>query len=82
YIAWINSSRHQFRSIYCKQESRNSSSLQLTYQWKHISFRDNPADLISRESVATDVKTPGILVVRAIFCHGEIMDDSRQMTGL
>ncbi|GFX10131.1 hypothetical protein TNCV_1865291 [Trichonephila clavipes] len=54
----------------------NSSSY--SYQWKHISSRDNPADLISRGVNPSDLKYLELWWLGPFSAMEEIIDDSRQ----
>ncbi|GFT20451.1 integrase catalytic domain-containing protein [Trichonephila clavipes] len=49
-IAWVNSPPHQLRTFVANKVSK-IQAITANYQWKHISSRDNPANLIPVESI-------------------------------
>ncbi|GFV91256.1 hypothetical protein TNCV_897751 [Trichonephila clavipes] len=65
-----NSSPHQLKTFVANRVSK-IQVLSANYQWKHISSRDNPADLISRGVNPSDLEHLELWVVRTIFCHGK-----------
>ncbi|GFW56794.1 hypothetical protein TNCV_160241 [Trichonephila clavipes] len=52
-IAWINLPLHQLKTFVAESKIQ---TLTANYQLKHISSRDNPADLISREANPSDLE--------------------------
>ncbi|GFY69600.1 integrase catalytic domain-containing protein [Trichonephila inaurata madagascariensis] len=77
YIAWINSSPHQLKTFIANRVSK-IQALTANYQWKHISSRDNPADLISRGVNPSDLENLEFWWSGPSSAMEEIINDSRQ----
>lgn len=69
-LSWINSQSTIYNTFVANRIA-NIQSLTLVKQWHHVSSKDNPADILSRGSPATKIRTCNLWFYGPLFLHGK-----------